>query len=324
MKRLTQADEARISWFFSAGETAFFRSTAGSMLARQERYAYYSTRDEKGEHLRILNTMPQCEDCNGTGRGNHGPCDECIGTGRSLLTVRPQTPKREEGGYTANDGALRRYAEVYSMLEAVGRQEQLLVRVAEALYGDRGVKWASEAQGGPPNDPEDPDEWEEWVQRRGWGPGRMAAVYPLTKSGASFVKREKARTPHSLTLSSDELVRILVLAKERDPTNHENTRLLSRMADEADILFLRLAREWQRARQMKHRERLWLADFADGEMFGGRLLVVRRADMFTTRRISKRELYLLSREVSHREERIEEVIAQKRRDDIMAAALAAT
>lgn len=162
---LSLGDEQKLLWFFSEGQIAFERSSAGPMLERAELYGhigqlrYVSRADDfevVAERLRPrAPTWPTVQ-------------DGAIVRGYEI-TARPTAETRAAQGYTPDAGAMQRYAAVSHVLRTLERYDRRLVEVLEALYGELGAQWA-----------------------RGGKPGRIGALYHLTSSGLRLLDASAA------------------------------------------------------------------------------------------------------------------------------------
>jgi len=119
---ISLADEQHLEWFFSLGQTAFERSTSGSMFERAELYS--KSREYGIRRAPVL--------------GSHG---QVIGY-ENEIDARPTAETRPPAGYVPDINTLGRYAEASWALKRIERMAPRHALVLELWYGDRGQYWA--------------------------------------------------------------------------------------------------------------------------------------------------------------------------------------
>lgn len=119
---LSMADEADLAWFFSSGQTAFERSTFGSMLERAELFSVANQYQPSMQP--VLDS------------GGH-----VIGWERAL-SARPTAELRQNPGYDPDIHVLERYARISARLKRVEQKSRMAAHVLELLHGDYGQRWA--------------------------------------------------------------------------------------------------------------------------------------------------------------------------------------
>lgn len=161
MIELPQKDQAALSWYFTAGASAFERSTMGPMLDRAELYALKRTQSRCRRCSRqatpgILEDGAWCPKCHGTGyvqsRVDHAE--------RSEDELPVNETRSSEGGYTPDDATMTRYAIISRRLSLLPKLWQ---DALESYHGPKGERCAH-----PP----------------GW---RLVSLYPLVEPGRRLV-----------------------------------------------------------------------------------------------------------------------------------------
>jgi hypothetical protein len=147
----------------------------------------------------------------------------------SWLTVAI-SPTQHEPSYTPSDEALSRFARVSRILREIEHTDPTSVRVLEAYYGDVGCRWGASDI------------------------GRIASVYPITKSGGMVVKAARAKYPTSADVKDDELIATDLYAQKQTPQDVRRARH-TRMRDEADIHVLKANLAWKATAMMIERRR---------------------------------------------------------------------
>jgi hypothetical protein len=159
--RITAHDEARLTWFFGLGQTAFERSTIGPMLAHAELFGHVGelrySQQACGYELqaqRLRRAPPAWPSLH----------EGAIVYPEHDLTAHPTAEVRQPSGYVPDSVAMELYAQVSATLKALERRSALCVAALEAYYGDLGADWARTPK-----------------------PGRIGAIYHLTDAGARLL-----------------------------------------------------------------------------------------------------------------------------------------
>lgn len=170
---LPQHQESDLVWFFGSGQSAFERSTCGSMLEALERDSCVSK---------------ACARCSGQGiiggddftaKGYGDWCDRCKGTGtlpvaskrsKHALTAKPKTQSHSGNGKTPDDRTLTKYASVSRRINRLQEINPVSVQVLAAFCGNAGTRWA---------------------QTENYS--RIFPVLSLTQAGATLLKRSQNR-----------------------------------------------------------------------------------------------------------------------------------
>jgi hypothetical protein len=145
-------DEADLEFFFRR-RGAFEKSTSGPMFDR----ARVLTKDSEGKIVPAYSPnwhwRPDGED----------------------HTIEVHDDTEGERGYTPEIEAYERFGRVSRILREVSRKDMLSYGVLEAYYGDRGNRWRETSK----------DRWDEAgkLERKGYGPGSIAAVFICTERG---------------------------------------------------------------------------------------------------------------------------------------------
>jgi hypothetical protein len=151
---ITPTDEAKLTWYFGHGQTAFERSTIGPMLAHAELYGHAGQLAWSGrEDGYAVDACRIRRPSSAWASVEHG---EIISTGYAI-TARPTAELRQASGYVPDSRAMELFAEVSSVLRGL---EWRAVAVLRAYYGDLGTERARNPK-----------------------PGRIGALYHLTKAG---------------------------------------------------------------------------------------------------------------------------------------------
>jgi hypothetical protein len=111
-------------------------------------------------------------------------CSNCLGTGEEPINAKPIHGGHEGGGVSADDSALTRFASISRVIEGVRAVSPRLSAALEAMYGDRGQRWAATDQ------------------------GRMYALHDLTPAGKRLARCSGA-------LSADDRASLLVEAADQ-------------------------------------------------------------------------------------------------------------
>lgn len=275
--RLSLRDEALLGWFFCEGQSVFERSTFGTILSRQEHLAFrtkpcprcngmtFTDEDLKRSTSRLRagvdpeSCEPECSKCQGRGSVPDGRvkaprpirrhCKPCGGTGENLRRVAGTDLRVDVGcrvcdgtgmrdGYDANldgdeenepshtpeDWALQRYAVASRRLSQIRPEHAEVLR---AFFGLEGLRCGA----GHPSRPNDP------------APGRLYAVYQLTRAGRKWLTRIENR---------QELSRCGLLLTEWHLQQTQPAKwrreLLEACRDQARTLYEQASRAWCTAR----------------------------------------------------------------------------
>lgn len=170
-------DEADLLWYHGLGQTAFERSTFGSMLERAEQFG-------------MSFAWPQEPVLNSAG--------DCIGY-RSAISARPTAETHEVSGYVPDSEVLTRAARVSKIMMQVERRGVLstTVNAAEVIavyFGDLGARWA-----GSPT-----------------GHGRFGSLFHLTVKGRAMID-EANREANSVQLTPVERIEIIAVVNKAQP-----------------------------------------------------------------------------------------------------------
>lgn len=168
---MSPQDEAKLTWFFGRGQTAFERSTIGPMLARAELFGHAG---ELRYSERAAGFELQAERLRRTPAPWASVTDGAIVYSGRELTARPTAEVRQASGHTPNLADMERYAWVSRVLCAVERRSVLAYAVLEAYHGDLGLRWAREPK-----------------------PGKAASIYHLTQAGERLLAASAAEASKS-------------------------------------------------------------------------------------------------------------------------------
>lgn len=239
---MTPEVEAEIAFFFTHGGECQ-RSTMGPMLHRAE----ILREDSAGNRLEPMNAnwawRPGGED----------------------QTMVPSPTHSGEPSYVPEMGRYELFGRASRRMRAVERHLRQDALILEAYYGDRGNRWREAAR----------DQFNEAgrVERKGYGPGAIAAVYRFTKEGRALILRQRVRLlGDGKELGSADDVLASILAEFASRPTPELKKRLAKIRTEATALLVRacsayltaIAREQRKAQ----RERLPIRP--------GKVLVVRR------------------------------------------------
>jgi hypothetical protein len=166
---MPDTQEKALVWYFGIGQSAFEKSTCGSMLDALERDSC---------------TSKLCSTCKGVGikggddyaaPGYGDWCQKCLGTGslpvamrrsKHALTARPKAVSSSSNAKTPSDKTLTKYASISRQVNRLQETKPESVQILAAYYGNAGTRWA---------------------QTEGYT--RIFPVIVLTKPGEMLVKR---------------------------------------------------------------------------------------------------------------------------------------
>jgi hypothetical protein len=113
--------EQELTWFFSAGQVAFERSTFGGSLERASMFS-------------VTHSMPTVPVYDDEGNVIARECG---------ITAWPTAESRAVSGYVPESETLTRFAHVSRLLKRVEQRSRQSAQVLELLYGDLGQRWAT-------------------------------------------------------------------------------------------------------------------------------------------------------------------------------------
>jgi hypothetical protein len=156
-------DEARLSWFFGLGQTAFERSTAGAMLKHAELFGNshvgWAYSASEGREVVLFKRLPREPKS-----WAHLEAGKVV-YGQHEVTARPTAETRSSSGYTPDEEAMQRFADVSTVLRVVEQRSWLAVVALESYFGDLGFMWAQQPK-----------------------PGKLASLYHLTLAGRRLLE----------------------------------------------------------------------------------------------------------------------------------------
>lgn len=208
---ITPRDESDLEFFFRR-RGAFERSTSGPMFDNARRL----TKDSAGRMVPAYQPnwhwLPNGED----------------------QTIEVHDDHEGEVGYTPEIEAYERFGRLSRILQEVSRKDMLSYGVLEAYYGDRGNRWRETSK----------DRWDDAgkLERRGYGPGSIAAVYVCTERGVKFLSGVQKSLNKDRKVEEhrkhDDVLDIVLIQQAAQP-DHVTRERLGKVRTEAEELLKR-------------------------------------------------------------------------------------